>query len=154
MINLIREKYLTYLLVIVFTGTAGTAMSNLRNDNLPSVLTLDSKEKPTTYEYQWKFGSTYIILNSDSTFIYYSVFEVGYDLTLGTFKKKKNTLILNWDENITLEAISDKDIYGKYFEHSKPNAFQIERVHFKIKNKTLVRQNRLRSVTKRIRNGF
>ena len=75
------------------------------------------------YESQGMFHSTYIILNPDSTYIYYSVFEVGFDLTFGKWSSLRNdTLILNWDRQKTLDNIKDEKIYKKYFEHSFPTA--------------------------------
>jgi hypothetical protein len=74
------------------------------------------------YESQGMFHSTYIIFNQDSTFIYYNVFEVGFDLTFGKWLQLNgDTLSLTWNRQETLDIINDKMKYKKYFEYSMPS---------------------------------
>jgi hypothetical protein len=75
------------------------------------------------YESQGLYHSTYLILNKDSTYLYYSVFEVGFDLTIGKWKiKGSDTIILNWDRQKTLNCLKDKKCYEKYSISPFPNA--------------------------------
>jgi hypothetical protein len=74
------------------------------------------------YQSQGMLHSTYIILNQDSTYIYYDVFEAGFNLTFGKWKQLNgDTLSLTWDRQETLDIISNKKKYKKYFEYSMPS---------------------------------
>lgn len=93
------------------------------------IYTLTSKKYNTdlsdskVYESQGLFHSAYILLNSDSTYVYYTVFEVGFKLSFGKWSVYSNdTLTLNWDKQMTLTNIKDEKIYRKYFEYSFPTA--------------------------------
>lgn len=85
-----------------------------------------SKDTPGQFENQGRWHSSYIILHSDSTFVYYSVFEGGYDLTLGNWRMNgQKNLVLNWDSAKTRQAVSDKAVYGQYFKYSRPSPHPI-----------------------------
>ncbi|PZP42428.1 MAG: hypothetical protein DI598_16955 [Pseudopedobacter saltans] len=74
-----------------------------------------------TYENQGMYSSTYLILKSDSSFVYYSVYEVGFDLSFGKWIQiKSDTILLNWDKKKTLDATKDKSQYHQYFAFSFP----------------------------------
>ena len=61
-----------------------------------------------TYENKGLNHSTFLILNADSTFIYYSIYKLGFDLSVGQWTKiNTDTLTLNWDCQKTADFIKD-----------------------------------------------
>jgi hypothetical protein len=85
-----------------------------------------SLDKENTYESQGTYHSAYFIINPDSSFVYYSVFEVGYHLSLGNYLTYGDTIIFNTDLNKTSTAVKDSGIYNQYFKHSYPSPYLIE----------------------------
>ena len=92
------------------------------------VYTLSNKEASNfspgskEYESQGTRHSAYIIFNPDSTYVYYSVFEVGFDVAVGKWSQLDSAvLILNLDKEKTLDYTNDEKKYKKYFKYSSPN---------------------------------
>jgi hypothetical protein len=91
-------------------------------------------KKTLTYENQGLYHSTYLALNDDSTFVFYSIFEVGYYLSTGNWKiENKNRLKLSWDKLQTTKSCNDENIYRKYSEYHYPMALPINDWNFIIK---------------------
>lgn len=91
------------------------------------VYSLASKKKhiepaSMTFESQGMFHSTYLILNNDSSYVYYSVYEVGFVLAAGTWSRYKiDTFMLNWERTKTFNYIKDEKIYKRYFQYGRPS---------------------------------
>lgn len=96
-----------------------------------------TKDNQNNYESQGMYHSTYFLLNSDSTFVYYNVFEVGFDLTMGKYTKEENTISFNWDSLKTLQAVVDTSIYKKYFQYGIPRPLKIVNEQYKLQNGSL-----------------
>lgn len=83
------------------------------------------------------YHSTYLTLDSDTSFVYYSVYEVGYDLTIGKYYQTDSTIFLMWDSLITNIAVRDSAIYMKYFRYSRPFPYKIDSIKYKIEDDML-----------------
>jgi hypothetical protein len=79
-------------------------------------------ENSITYESQGEYHSTYLTLNPDSTYVYYSVFEVGYSLATGKWTEVNDTILFNWNKQKTTDIIKNKEEYEKYYKYSTPRA--------------------------------
>lgn len=112
--------------------------SNPVGRELPDTLT-QTKDYPNKFENQGMYHSTYLILENDSSFVYYSVFEVGFDLAFGEYTSTNDTLTFNWDQQQTLNAVTDSSIYQKYFKYSTPRPYKVENVRFIRTDKKLKR---------------
>ena len=99
------------------------------------------KGKDHQFENQGRYNSTYLLLNTDSTFTYYSVFEAGYFLTMGKYFCKGNTYQLDWDSVKTLKAVNNQRIYKKFFKYESPVYFKIVNVQYQRNADSLNRVN-------------
>ncbi len=87
-----------------------------------------SKASPgsKTYQSHGMYHSTYLILNPDSTYVYYSIYEVGFDLSYGKWSRLNvDTFLLNWDRLKTFNCIKNEKEYKKFFDYSIPNPVQM-----------------------------
>lgn len=109
-------------LAVLITGFVDSRSFLLRE--LPDVLTKD-KDRPDAYENQGMYHSTYFIIKPNNSFVYYSIFEVGYDLSFGNYKLQSDTIIFNTDWDATAVAVKDSSIYNQYFKHSFPRPYLI-----------------------------
>ena len=127
-----------YLILIVFVALTFSTTAQVNTDSLfldnetqdkeifnSRIYTVTNKKKDSAlpnskvYESQGIFHSTYLILSQDSTYVYYSLFEVGFHLTFGKWSQLNNdTLLLNWDKQKTLKSNKDEQIYETYSKHS------------------------------------
>lgn len=80
-----------------------------------------ASKKAKVFESQGLYHSTYLILNDDSTYVYYSVYEIGFDVTVGNWSQyKSDTLRLNWNKEKTFKYINNKKKYKRYFQYGTP----------------------------------
>jgi len=99
-----------------------------------------------TFENQGDMHSTYIALNSDSSFVFLSIFEPGEFLSIGTWTKKNDTtLILNWSKEKSKAICNNQKAYEKYYKYSMPLPMKIENWVF------VRRKDKLIPLAKRIR---
>ncbi|MFC4263967.1 hypothetical protein ACFOWM_13820 [Ferruginibacter yonginensis] len=125
------------LILIIFIWTSLLSKSQSKLDSILNEVEKENKEiffsriysikntasniKYKTYQNQGANNSTYLILKSDSSFVYYTVYEVGFDLSLGKWTEfKHGKILLNWDRKKTIDATKDKNQYQKYFAYSSP----------------------------------
>lgn len=106
--------------------------------HIPDKLTR-TKEDPNIYESQGMYHSAYLILNTDSSFVYYKVYEVGFNFCVGNYKNLQGELVFNWDSIKTLNAVNDTAIYRQYSRYRRPRAGKITGVRYVPKGDTLVR---------------
>ncbi len=90
------------------------------------------------YQNQGMYHSSYYHLNKDSSFVYYSVFEGGYNMTFGNWTGFQNKITLTWDSLKTFSAVKDTGIYKKYYRYSRPNPFKISNKKFTINDSCLI----------------
>ncbi len=131
-------KRVIFLLSLILTSTYSNSQTNIdsllsdvekyqheifnsRTFTLTNTKTYDIAKAFKVFENQGMYNSTYLILNDDSTYIYYSVYEVGFDLTTGKWTRfNSDTFTLNWDEAKTLNYVNDEKIYKKFFQYGSP----------------------------------
>lgn len=136
-------------------GTAQQDRAKLQHDNLVKAAYIQLqefrpetspvfkavKESPGNYENQGNYHTSHIYLYPDSTFAYYSVFEGGYDLTLGNYRQNGlNRVVLNWDQQKTEQAVKDKAVYGKYYRYCWPGSYPVINEAYMMYTDSLVRQ--------------
>ena len=85
-----------------------------------------SNEFSKEYESQAEYYSTYIILYENSEYIYYSIFEGGFNVSFGTWKKLNDKQIsLSWDKEKTILNYRDKDLISKIYKYSYPTPLKM-----------------------------
>ena len=124
------------IIIIIFLSIGLNGFGQI-NQRIPKVLR-QTEAGSIDYESQGRHYSTHLFLHQDGTFTFYSVYEVGYVMALGSYSKNQNEISLNWNPKKTIEAISDTAIYFKYFKHSNPRPIQIENVNYRISNDSLL----------------
>lgn len=127
-------KSIAIISFLLLVGSYGFGQISRR---IPKVL-IQTISDSIDYENQGRYHSTHLFLHKDSSFLFYSVYEVGYILSLGSYSKDEQLIILNWNQKKTFEAISDTTIYHKYFKHSTPQAFPLKDIAYEIRNDTLI----------------
>lgn len=139
------------LLILIFTQSFVFAQNEKKTDSHLSVLPKNnydrfkqktfkkskklelSNEKSIEFESQGEYHSTYLILYDNKDFVYYSVFEGGFDVCFGKWEKSNDKeIILNWDKEKTLQNIKNKSIIDKMFKYSFPSPIKMESWMFKI----------------------
>lgn len=132
--HLLKHQKLRNLLIIsflLFVWFDGFGQS------IPKFLILDEEDN-ANYESQGMYHSTHLYLYQDSSFVFYSVYEVGYKFSLGKYVKDKGKVILNWNREETMKAVSDTSVYYKYYRYSTPYPIQLENIIYEIKKDSLI----------------
>ena len=96
------------------------------------------KGQPGIYENQGRYHSAYFHLQSDSSFVYYRVFEGGYSMTLGKYTTSNGVTRFTWDSLKTMQAVKDKAIYGKYYKYGSPSPRIMENISYRVYADSLV----------------
>jgi len=114
-----------------------------------------NKIQTRTFEDQGKMYSTYLALNSDSTFIYLSIFEVGEYLVIGRWYKLNDTVIkCTSDQKLTMSICSDEKQYSKYYKYLAPRLAVIKDWAFIDHGTTLTRAETPLTDSSKIFEGF
>jgi hypothetical protein len=82
------------------------------------------------YINQTDYKLSYVILNKNGSFVYYSSSAVAFDLCLGNYRRDKDYLFFTWDSIKTINAVGDSTFYKKYFPKNKPTSFMIEKTQY------------------------
>lgn len=96
------------------------------------------KGEALKYQDQGMHHSAYISLGDSGRFTYWSVYEVGFDISLGQFSTSHDTMTLNWDSLATHQAVHDTRFYLALFAHSRPKPFKIDQVKYMVERRSLV----------------
>lgn len=99
---------------------------------------LRMKGETTKYQDQGMHHSAYISLGDSGRFTYWSVYEVGFDISLGQFSTSHDTMTLSWDSLATHQAVLDTSFYRALFAHSSPKPFKVDRVKYLVERRSLV----------------
>ena len=113
--------------------------SDFRYDTLRYSKTVNrewaANSQTLTYQNQGDNHSIYLAVNDDSTFVFFSVFEVGYFLTVGRYSVIQTRVYqFHWDKEKSLSICRDKKLYSRYFQYSTPAPLKISDWRF-IKSK-------------------
>ena len=99
-----------------------------------------------TFENQGDMHSTYIALNSDSSFVFLSIYEPGEFLSIGTWTEENDTIvILTWNKEKSKAICNNKKVYKRYYQYGMPFPMKIENWAF------VISKDKLIPVAKRIR---
>ena len=105
------------------------------------------KSSTKTFENQGNMHSTYIVLNSDSTFSFLSIYEPGEFLSVGRWVRGNDTtFILTWDRVKSISICNNPKVYKTYYKYSRPKPMKISNWIF------IKRNNKLIPVAKRLVN--
>lgn len=98
------------------------------NRNINNVLTRD---KNNVYKNTSAYRSSILKLNDDSTFIYYDISKVAFDVSTGKYTLEDDLLTLNWDSLKTYALIEkEPQEYTEQVMFKKPRPFKIEKTVF------------------------
>ena len=89
-----------------------------------------SKTDPTIYEYSNSFGTISLQLKTDSSFLYSSLAEYDYKLSIGKYYIVKDKITLKWDSTQTFIGIKNIKTYNA----QKPTGFIIDNVSYYFEN--------------------
>ncbi|GAB2833082.1 hypothetical protein GCM10027043_38790 [Ferruginibacter profundus] len=93
--------------------------------------TWSNNKNAVVFENQQRFSSNYFEIKEDSTFIFFSVYEVGYLLTTGNWQKlDDSTYRLDWNKERSIALCRNEKKYKKYFVHSFPMPLPIDNYKF------------------------
>ena len=133
------KRFLIFLICIILM--TAFVLSPLNRIRFPEKFE-EIKESKNKFESQGLLHSSYLFLNDDNSFVYYSIFEVGYDLTIGNYNLNNDIITLNWDSLKTYNAVKDPNYYKKYSKYSTPLPFKINNIRYKkFKNLLLLCEN-------------
>ncbi|MCB9182890.1 MAG: hypothetical protein H6591_03155 [Flavobacteriales bacterium] len=82
------------------------------------------------FESQGMYHSAYLILDGTGRFMYYTVYEVGYDIAVGLYARSGDTLTLIGDSARTFEAVKDTGFYKALFAYSIPDPCRVDSVRY------------------------
>jgi len=83
--------------------------------------------KTKTFENQGMYHSTYLALNNDSSFIFFSIYEVGESLTTGKWEKiTDSTYRFQWNKNKSIDLCKQEFRLKKYYRYGFPKPYKIE----------------------------
>jgi hypothetical protein len=83
-----------------------------------------------TFESQGRLYSCYLCFNADSSYLFFSVFEGGMLLSVGTWTTLQNdTILLFWNKNKTVFSCTHESISEKYYQYAYPMPLPI--VHWR-----------------------
>ena len=95
------------------------------NYSLTTNKTWARNSETITFQNQGDYNSTYIAIDTDSSFTFLSIYEPGEHLTFGHWKKlNDSTYCLTWDQCMTYEICENRNVCRKYYD-SSPSPFPI-----------------------------
>lgn len=96
--------------------------------NIYNVLTNDNNN---VYKNTSTYRTSILKLNDDSTFLYYDISKVAFDVSTGKYTLEYDLLTLNWD-SVKTHALAEKEPeeYKEQFMFKKPSPLKIEKVVF------------------------
>ena len=120
-----------------------TINSFLRWDTVEYELTTNAKwvknKKTKTFENQGYYHSTYLALNSDSSFEFLIICEGPNHLTIGQWEKlNDSTISLAWDPVKSQQVCEDKKKSSKYYQYSYFTPIDVRGWTFIMKSKKLI----------------
>jgi outer membrane protein OmpA-like peptidoglycan-associated protein len=117
-----KIRYLLLLIMIVsnLTGAiipVNRSKSSVFDSDLGYGVYMASKDKKDAlhYERQTMYSSEYYILYKDSSFVYWTVFEVGEYITVGHYRKQGKYFVFDWDSELTNQTSRDPARRKKYY---------------------------------------
>ncbi len=110
-------------------------LNKIQAFTLPRKMTVHAEDK-NIFESQGNYHSTYFILNpEDKTYVYYSIFEVGYLMSVGVYKVNDKEITFNGDSEKTHDLVKDTAFYYQYYRHSTPRPFKIDDAKYLLSRK-------------------
>ncbi|MCH7535463.1 MAG: hypothetical protein IH948_06905 [Bacteroidetes bacterium] len=103
---------------------------------LPDVF-IQTDTDTAKYENQGANHSTYMILKDDVSFVYYTINNDDFELTLGDYTRENDTITFNWNEEQTTNAVQDANIYYFYYMHGVPKPSPIINIRYHAVDKSL-----------------
>ena len=94
-------------------------------------------DKPNFYIQQGPYHLSEMQFFSDSSFVYYFVSNLRYNITFGRYTQFDNLITLRWDSAATVLLAADSSNYKKYFKFKFPTPFKIEDKIYLIKSNSL-----------------
>ncbi|UAY50989.1 hypothetical protein [Ferruginibacter albus] len=129
MTRMINKLLLLAAVFILLTACSASKYNKEAMSSMPFYLKV-TKEALNNFESQGNYHSAHLLLTAHNSFVYYKIYEVGYDLSTGNYTLKNGILTLRWNKKNTLNAVADSDFYKHYFAYDTPTPFKIEGVKY------------------------
>jgi hypothetical protein len=96
------------------------------------------KGKNNFFKRTYPYNSSGLELHADSSFVYYYVSDIAYEVSAGKYSMADNVITLNWDSLKTENTAIEPDFYREYFKSKKPTPFKIQNVKYILMDNELI----------------